>query len=63
MTDFTTIWTIATTVFVALWTILKTIAPYTKTDKDDKIVKVMTQLIKFFSIEAKDRKLVITIKK
>ena len=61
--DFTTIWTIATTVFVALWTILKVVAPYTKTDKDDKIVAMMTKLMKFFSIESKDRKLVITIKK
>ena len=63
MADLMTIWTIATTIFVFLWSALKVIAPYTKTDKDDKIVKIMEQLIKLFSIQTKNQKLEISIKK
>ena len=54
---------IATGVFTGLWITLKIVAPYTKTDKDDKLVKIITKLMEHFSIKTKDSKLTINIKK
>ena len=61
--DIMNIINIATGVFTGLWIALKIIAPYTKTDKDDKLVKIITKLMEHFSIKTKDRKLTINIKK
>ena len=62
MIDIQTTWVIVSTVFTASWVLLKIIAPYTKTDKDDKLVKIITKLMKVFSINIEDKKLEITIK-
>ena len=60
--DLVTIWTIASTVFMALWAILKVVAPYTKTDKDDKLVKIISKLIDVFNIKVSNSKVEIVIK-
>lgn len=60
--DYVQLWTIISTIFMALWAVLKIIAPYTRTDKDDKIVKIISKLISVFSIQLKNNKLEIEIK-
>lgn len=57
-----TIWTIVSTIFMALWAILKVVAPYTKTDKDDKLVLIISKLVEVFNIKVKDNNVVIEIK-
>jgi hypothetical protein len=47
---------------VALFILLKVIAPYTPTDKDDKLVAILNKLMKVFSVNASNKKLEIIIK-
>ena len=63
MVDYMMIYTISLTVLTALWGILKVVAPYTKTKRDDNALKIIDKLIKIFSVEVKDKTLEITIKK
>jgi len=59
--DFIALWTTFVSIFFIVFTLLKLIAPFTDTDKDDKAILILSKIMDAFSVKATKKSLTIKV--